>query len=272
MMTNKWNWIWMVRKMNRFTALVLDCESHFKSEHNKLIYHIAWVMGNVCDPSTPRVSREYYVREFLPLNYWKHSYVDKNSGFRKFWKLDSRKNDVDIRAFSNPMIIKSWAEIMKDLAFDISISQGFGSYNWTFDSSAIDITNRFLTHSGIVNTFDIPKFCLLDCYANKIINQTYFSFIDGLNDDDVKNYFSKSGKNLGYSAEVMARYMMEHHHYVEAHTALEDATVEFELLEYFVSKHYRSFIDDFLGKPKSVAWKSIRERHSSAQKMRKRNA
>ena len=261
----------MVLKMNRFTALVLDCESHFKSEHNKLIYHIAWVMGNVCDPSTPRVSREYYVREFLPLNYWKHSYVDKNSGFRKFWKLDSRKNDVDIRAFSNPMIIKSWAEIMKDLAFDISISQGFGSYNWTFDSSAIDITNRFLTHSGIVNTFDIPKFCLLDCYANKIINQTYFSFIDGLNDDDVKNYFSKSGKNLGYSAEVMARYMMEHHDYVEAHTALEDATVEFELLEYFVSKHYRSFIDDFLGKPKSVAWKSIRERHSSAQKMRKRN-
>ena len=261
----------MVLKMNRFTALVLDCESHFKSEHNKLIYHIAWVMGNVCDPSTPRVSREYYVREFLPLNYWKHSYVDKNDGIRKFWKLDSRKNDVDIRAFSNPMIIKSWAEIMKDLAFDISISQGFGSYNWTFDSSAIDITNRFLTHSGIVNTFDIPKFCLLDCYANKIINQTYFSFIDGLNDDDVKNYFSKSGKNLGYSAEVMARYMMEHHDYVEAHTALEDATVEFELLEYFVSKHYRSFIDDFLGKPKSVAWKSIRERHSSAQKMRKRN-
>ena len=272
-MTNKWNWIYgMVLKMNRFTALVLDCESHFKSEHNKLIYHIAWVMGNVCNPSTPRVSKEYYVKEFLPLNYWKHSYVDKNSGNRKFWKLDSRINDVQTKALSNPVIIKSWDEIMKDFAFDISISQGIGSYNWTFDSSAIDTTNRFLTHSGIINTFDTPKFCLLDCYANKIINQTYFGFIDGLNKDDVENYFSKSGKNLGYSAEVMARYMMEHHHYVEAHTALEDATVEFELLEYFVSKHYRSFMDDFLGKPKSVAWKAIRERHSSAQKMRKRNA
>lgn len=258
--------------MNRFTALVLDCESHFKSEYNKLIFHIAWVVGNVCDPSTPRVKKEYYVKEFLPYNYWKHSYVDKNDGNRKFWKLDSRIHDVQTRAVSNPVIIKSWDEIMKDLSFDISISQGFGTYNWTFDSSAIDITNRFLTHSGIMNTFNIPKFCLLDCYANKIINQTYFSFIDNLDKDDVENYLSKSGKNLGYSAEIMARYMMEHHDYVEAHTALEDATIEFELLEYFVDKHYRSFIDDFLGNPKSIAWQSIRDRCSSAKKMRKRNS
>jgi len=257
--------------MNKFTALVLDCESHFKSIHNKLIYHIGWVMGNVRNTSDPRVRKEYYVEEFLPLNYWKHSYVDKITGERKFWKLDSRANDVQTKALSNTKIIKSWAEIMRDLAFDISISQGVGSYNWTFDSSAIDITNRKITHTGIVNTFDTPKFCLLDCYATKIINQTYFGFIDDLDDADVENYLSKSGKNLGYSAEVMARYMMEHHNYVEAHTALEDATVEFELLEYFVDKHYKSFTDDFLGKPKSVSWKSIRERHSSAQKMRKRN-
>ena len=70
----------------------------------------------------------------------------------------------------------------------------------------------------------------------------------------------------------MARYMMEHHNYVEPHTALEDATVEFELLEYFVAKHWKSFDEEFLGKPKSVSWKSIRERQSSAKKMRKRNA
>ena len=258
--------------MNKFRALVLDCESHFKSLNNKLIYHIGWVMGNVRNTSDPRVKREFYVEEFLPYNFFKHSYIDKITGIRERWKMDSRGNKVQIRAFANPSLVKSWDYIMQKLAFDISMSDGIGSYNWTFDSSAIDTTNRFLTHSGIVNTFDTPKFCLLDCYVNKIINQTYFGFIDNLDSVDVKNYLSKSGKNLGYSAEVMARYMMEHHNYVEAHTALEDATVEFELLEYFVDKHYKSFIDDFLGKPKSVAWGSIRERHSSAKKMRKRNS
>jgi len=258
--------------MSKFRALVLDCESHFKSTHNKLIFHIAWVGGNVRNTLDPREPEEFYVEEFLPGGFFSHSYIDKITGIRKPWKLDSRCDKVQIRAFANPHLVKPWDYIMEKLAFDISVSEGVGSYNWTFDASAIDTTNRYLTHSGIVNTFDTPKFCLLDCYVNKIINKNYFSFIDNLDSVDVQNYLSKSGKNLGYSAEVMARYMMQHHNYVEAHTALEDATVEFELLEYFVAKYWKSFDEEFLGKPKSVAWGSIRERHSSAQKMRKRNS
>jgi len=254
----------------RFTALVLDTETHFKSEHQKLIYHIGWVMGDVRSPTSPRVKREFFIREFLPLDYWKHSYVDKVSKKRKFWKLDSRGDGVQRCALDNPKLVKSWDYVMKKLAFDVAQCHGIGSYNWAFDSSAIDITNRKLNHSGIISTIDTPPFCLLDCYATKIINKDYFRFIDKLDATELENYKSKSGKNLGYSAEIMARYMMQHHDYVEAHTALDDALVEFELAEYFLDKHYREFKKKFLGNPRFVSWIKIRDRISAKDKSAQR--
>ena len=260
----------MARLKERFTALILDTETHFKSEHNKLIYHIGWVKGDIRSPSTQRERREYYVKEFLPFNFWKHSYVDKISKQRKFWKLDSRADEVSARAFEKPHLIKSWDYIIRKLKFDVAQCHGIASYNWSFDSSAIDVTNRKINHTGVINTLETPPFCLLDCYANLVINKDYFKFIDGLNSTEVENYLSKSGKNLGYSAEIMARYMMQHHEYVEAHTALEDATVEFELAEYFVSKHYRIFKKEYLGKPRFISWQKIRDRLTAKEKGQQR--
>ena len=256
----------IARLKERFTALILDTETHFKSEHNKLIYHIGWVKGDIREPSHPRDRREYYVKEFLPFDYWQHSYVDKITKTRKFWKLDDRANEVSQRAFDNPKLVKSWDYIIKRLKFDASQCHGIGSYNWSFDSSAIDVTNRKINHTGVIKTFDTPPFCLLDCYANLIINKDYFKFIDSLNSTEVENYLSKSGKNLGYSAEIMARYMMQHHDYVEAHTALEDATVEFELAEYFVTKHYKVFKKEYLGNPRFISWQKIKNRLTAKEK------
>jgi len=42
------------------------------------------------------------------------------------------------------------------------------------------------------------------------------------------------------------------------------------LLKHFISKQKKSFFDDFLGKPKFVSWTKIRDRISSAEKMRQR--
>ena len=38
----------------------------------------------------------------------------------------------------------------------------------------------------------------------------------------------------------------------------------------FVAKYKTSFFEDFLGKPKFVSWTKIRDRLSSAEKMRQR--
>ena len=256
--------------MKKFNALVIDCETHFKSIFNSLIYQIGWVRGNVRIPHQPRRRKEFFVREFLPFKFWEHSFADKETGIRKFWKNDSRAHDVQRKAFANPHLILSWNEIMEELKADISEVDGVGSYNWGFDSKAIDITNRKINHHGFLPTVDYTPFCIMDCYANKIINQDYFRFIDKLDAEKIKLYKSKTGKNLGYSAEIMSRYENKDHYYGEAHEAPPDSSMEFELLEKFVCKHFKSFTDDFLGNPKFVSWTAIKKRLSSNQKMNQR--
>ena len=57
--------------------------------------------------------------------------------------------------------IKSWDFIMGVLHADISMVDCVGSYNWAFDSRAIDTTNRNLNHSAILPTWEFNSFCLL---------------------------------------------------------------------------------------------------------------
>ena len=254
----------------KFTGLVLDTETHFKSEHQNLIYDIGWVMGDLRNATAPKIERRFFVKDFLPLSFWKHSFVDKETGNRRFWKIDSRAEKTQRHAFDEPTMVKSWDYIMGVLHADISMVDCVGSYNWAFDSRAIDITNRSLNHSAILPTWDFNEFCLQDMYVRKIVNQTYFKYIDSLDENERDNYLSKSGKNLGYSAEVMARYINKHTDYIESHTALDDSRVEFELARLFMAKHFTEFKKDFLNNVKPVSWTILRDRLSSAEKMRLR--
>jgi len=254
----------------KFTGLVLDTETHFKSEHQNLIYDIGWVMGDLRNPTAPKIERRFYVKEFLPLSYWKHSFMDKDSGTRKFWKIDSRAERCQIEALNNPDMVKSWDFIMGVLSADISMVDSVGSYNWGFDSRAIDTTNLKLNHAKILPTWEMNVFCLQDMYVRKIINKNYFTFIDSLDETEIENFKSKSGTNLGYSAEVMARYMNEYSEYKEAHTALDDSRIEFQLARMFVARHFTEFKTDFLNNVKGVSWTEVKKRLSSAEKMRKR--
>jgi hypothetical protein len=227
-------------------------------------------MGDLRNPIAPKIERRFFVKEFLPLPYWQHSFMDKASGLRKFWKLDSRAARVQVEAFNNPDMVKSWDFVMGTLSADVSMVDSVGSYNWGFDSRAIDTTNLKLNHSKILPTWEMSVFCLQDMYVRKIINKTYFTFIDSLDETELENYKSKSGKNLGYSAEVMARYMNEYSEYKEAHTALDDSRIEFQLARLFVEKHFTEFKKDFLNNVQGVSWVDVRNRISSAEKMRNR--
>ena len=87
-------------------------------------------------------------------------------------------------------------------------------------------------------------------------------------------YKSKTGKNLGHSAEIMTRYIQSDPYYVEAHEAEPDSSMEMNLAEKMVdnSKKYREFCKDFLGNPKSVHYTKVKKRLSSTQKIAERNS
>ena len=259
------------RAKERFIALVLDTETHFKSLYNKLIYHIGWTRGDIRSPESPRIYREFYVQEFLPLEYWQHSYLDK-SGARRFWKNDSRATRIQERAFANPKLVRPWEYIREQFLFDASVSDGIGSYNWGFDSSAIDITNRRIFHNSLLSTVRTPKFCLMDYAFNMIINRDFFRFVDRCPDDIKKRLRSKSGKSIGYNVETMIRYMKDDFYWNEPHTALFDSMGEFDIAcEIDRRNHYTIFKDEFLGLPRSVSFSDIKNQTTSTDKMKNRN-
>jgi hypothetical protein len=253
---------------NKFNLLVLDTETHFKSIYNNLIFDIAWCWGDIRNPTAPKIERRFFVKEFLTQEHWEHTFLE--NGIRKYWYRDTRAIETQRHSHDMPSMVKSWDYICGVLSTDISMVDGVGSYNWGFDSKAIDNTNRNLNHEGITSSWDFKPFCLQDMYVNKIINANYFKFINSLDADEIKNYLSKSGKNLGYSAEVMARYVNEYTDYIESHTALDDSKIEFELARIFCNRHFAEFKKDFLGNPKGVSWKSVKDKLSSAEKMRRR--
>tara|TARA_R110002020_G_scaffold350715_2_gene564066 strand:+ start:192 stop:998 length:807 start_codon:yes stop_codon:yes gene_type:complete len=255
----------------RFIALVLDTETHFKSLYNKLIYHIGWTRGDIRCPDSPRIYREFYVKEFLPLEYWQHSFVDEKTGTRKFWKNDSRATRVQQRAFDNPELVKSWEEIRTIFEFDASVSDGVGSYNWGFDGSAIDITNRRIFHNSLMDTIRTQKFCLMDYAFNMIINRDFFTFVKTAPQHIKDRLKSKSGKTIGYNVETMIRYIKGDFNWDEPHTALFDSMGEFDIAcEIDKRNHYTLFKDRFLGTPRSVSYIDIKNQTSSIDKMKNR--
>ena len=83
-------------------------------------------------------------------------------------------------------------------------------------------------------------------YVSKIINKDYFTYIDSLDEWERENFKSKSGKNLGYSAEIMARYVSRFTEYLEEHSSLMDSRIEFNLVRLFCDKHFPDFKGQFL--------------------------
>ena len=104
-------------------------------------------------------------------------------------------------------------------------------------------------------------------FANHVINRNYFNKIDRLDEDERRYFMSKSGKNLGYSAEIMARFIEEDFGYVEKHRAKEDSLIEYELALYFLQNWKSTFFDTYLGKVGNVHWTAIRDRLTAKEKL-----
>ena len=256
----------------RFILLVLDTECHFMSLHNKMVYDIGWVFGDVRNMTSTPTERRFIIKEFLSPKHWRHTYLDKKTGTRKDWKWDLRGDELVDLSHNPPENVKVvfWNEMLDQLEKDIGMVEGVGSYNWAFDRGAIESTSLKLNHQPFLQNVDFKPFCIQDMYVSKIINKDYFTYIDSLDEWERENFKSKSGKNLGYSAEIMARYVSRFTEYLEEHSSLMDSRIEFNLVRLFCDKHFPDFKDQFLDKPRAVSWIKVRDRLSSVKKMKAR--
>ena len=269
---------------SKFNALIFDTETCFKNEHQGLIAEIGWTFGNILNQQDTPTTRRFLVADtLLNPNYWLHSQKfekiiepsrlrKEDEGKRMAYKPDTRYEDYlqQIQRLNRigktDGVLCSWEFILKQLTKDLSLVDCVGAYNMPFDLRAIQTTTKRFHHTHYGEIERLPKFCLMDMYANHVINRNYFSMIDKLDEAEKKYFLSKSGKSLGYSAEIMARYVSEDIGYIELHTAKEDSMIEYELCLFFLDHWKSDFFDKYLGKIGSVSWQSIKDRLSAKEK------
>ena len=255
----------------KHNALIIDTETTMKNEKPFLAYNIGGTLGDIYSPDSVPLEFDFYVEEIIsnPKNF-EHTYIDKETGERKFWKYDSRYERVLSDAFKNRSKIKPLRYILNFISKWVSLADSVASYNWAFDRQAFQKTVLELQNENYKEFERIPNWCVLDCYANKMITMNYFRFVDSLDPIYRKAYLSHSGKNYGYSAQAMARWIFEAEQYEEQHTALEDSKMEFELARHFARKHKADFEKHFLGNPKTFSWQKLKKNLSAKEKMSQR--
>ncbi len=263
-------------------ALIIDTETTMKNEHGQLPFHIGGVFGDIRNKFAKTLEFEFYVQEIVErADFFIHTYKDKevNPPKRKFWKLDSRyyseflgrelsrKSTILQDVIKNPHKVKPIAEILGYLEAYIDMADCIGSYNWFFDRDALKRVSARFNHHDFRAIEKAKAFCLMHCYSDKVINRNYFRMIDNLDEVDKSHFMSKSGKNLGYSCEVMARYCLDDISYKEDHTALKDARIEYALATKFANEYWNDLSTSYIGNPKRVKWQDIRDRLTAKEKL-----
>ena len=149
------------------------------------------------------------------------------------------------------------------------------SYNFNFDIGTGDKVGTIRkTHQQLTDKiFYLPRgvehFCLMDIVATCLANRNFTTWIKSLDEHSLKQMTTEKG-NLSYSAETMLRYLSKDLYYVEQHTALRDARMEFRLLME-CWKNWDSHIrKHFVNNIKSVSWQQFNKGLSMKQKLENR--
>ena len=267
---------------NKWNQLTVNVETLLKNEHNKIVAEINWNFGNILDRSDKPLSRRFLVAETMfDSSMWLHSQKlckvheslkDTPEGERTTYKVDSRYKEYqdEMKALNRigklGEIVKSWDEILDILAKDLRMADCVASYNWNFSYTAIKKTTKIFCHHKFVEIDTLPHLCIMDCFANKVINQSFFSFLDEIDIFEQAYLKSKSGLNWGYTAEIMSRYVSRDIGYTELQKALPDSMIEDTLIRYFVEHYKKAYFYSFLGNPKYVSWAKIKKFYKLLEK------
>ena len=256
---------------------VVDTECCYKnSKTHGMVYHFGAVFGDLeQEHSFHTLNMDYYVKEVI-------SDIDnlffKNKEGTAYGTNPAMKNALK-DAIENPYKVKSWNDIITEFNSKIN-SMGVDyitSYNFNFDIGTGDKVGTIRrTHQQLTDkTFYLPRgvdyFCLMDIVAHKMANKDFYSWIKTLDKSDLDQMTTEKG-NLSYSAQTMLRFLSKDLFYIEQHTALRDALMEFRLGMH-CWKNWRADIKKhFVNNVKPVSWQQFNNGLSSVAKMKLRNA
>ena len=261
----------MTPSNKRVMACVIDTECTYISRNPNMVFHFGAVFGDITQRhSLHTIEMDYYVLEiieqidlFLHTNKKGEDYK-VNSAMRNAWR----------DAIRNPYKVKKWKHIIEEFNDNIN-SMGIEyitSYNFNFDIGTGDRVGTIRkTHQQLTDkTFYLPRnvewFCLMDIVATCMANNRFKSWIKTLDEDELGQMPTEKG-NLSYSAETMLRYLSKDLYYVEQHTALRDARMEFRLLMECWRKWDLQIRKHFVNNIKPVSWQKFNKGLSMKQKL-----
>ena len=253
----------MTPSNKRVMACVIDTECTWISRNPNMVFHFGAVFGDITQRhSLHTIEMDYYVLEimeqidlFLHTNRKGEDYK-VNNAMRNAWK----------DALRNPYKVKKWKHIIEEFNDNIN-SMGIEyltSYNYNFDIGSGDKVGTIRkTHQQLTDkTFYLPRkleyFCLMDIVATLMANRNFRSWIKTLDEEELNQMTTEKG-NLSYSAETMLRYLSKDLYYVEQHTALRDARLEFRLLMECWKNWDLQIKKYFVNNVKSVNWKNFQK-------------
>jgi len=263
-------------KKGRVMACVIDTECTYISRQPNMVYHFGGVFGDITQAnSLYTIEMDYYVLEIMEqIDLFLHTNrqgIDYkvNPAMRNAWK----------DAINNPHKVKKWKHIIEEFNDNIN-SMGIDyitSYNFNFDIGHGDRVGTIRkTHQQLTDKiFYLPRgvewFCLMDIVATCMANKNFKVWIDSLDSDELQQMTTEKG-NLSYSAETMLRYLSKDLYYVEQHTALRDARMEFRLLMECWKKWDSQIRKYFVNNIKAVSWQQFNKGLSMKQKLENRGA
>jgi len=204
--------------------MVFDTET---TDLNKCFcYNVGYTIFDI-DGQKELVSKEFIVEQIwhnLPL-FSTAYYADKRPIYVKAMRAKKVKMDKFGR------ICQTMIRDIKN--FDVVAAY---AYNSGFDEKVFSFNCDWFK---CINPFDnIPIFDIRGFVHNSIINNEYKKFCEH------NNFFTDSG-NYSTTAETVYRFITNNTDFIESHTALDDAKIETDILNYCINNSNLDLLTDY---------------------------
>ena len=145
------------------------------------------------------------------------------------------------------MRIFGWREILETMRDDMLTHNvnRFCAYNLRFDMTALSKTQNFVTGERKVLSQPCDLLDLWLCCCQYVFNSRLY------HETAIKNNWigQTAAKNVRTTAEHAYRFLTGDHSFIEAHTGLQDARIETEILWRILAKKQRLPINDIQANP-----------------------
>ena len=207
--------------------MIFDTET---TDLNKCFcYNVGYIIFDT-DTQKTLVSKEFVIEQIwhnLPL-FSTAYYADKRPLYVKAMRAKKVKMDKFGRVCQT---------MIRDIKnFDVVAAY---AYNSSFDEKVFGFNCDWFK---CINPFDdIPVFDIRGFVHNSIIDKEYKKFCER------NNFFTDSG-NYSTTAETVYRFITNNTDFIESHTALDDAKIETDILNYCINNSNLDLLTDYKAK------------------------